>query len=101
VEIVHGDMLGLLLEKIFLHLPSYFGHVARLPHVEIESLFQQLFQLPSSDPALSRATFAIVSSRRKIISSYGIGLGALVLGASGDGLVRKRSTSDEKRDLPD
>jgi len=60
-----------------------------------------LCSLPSSDPASSRASFAIVSNSRKIISSYEIALVALVVGASGDGFLRRRSTSDEKRDEPD
>ena len=44
MEIVHRDVFGLLLEKIVPLLPSFFGHLAQLLHVEIESLFQQLFQ---------------------------------------------------------
>ena len=84
MKIVHSDMPSPLLEQRVLLLPSLFGRVAQLVHVKFESLFQYLFQVSSSDPAVSRASFAIVSSRRKIISSYGIGLGALVCGASGE-----------------
>ena len=44
MNIVHSDVFGLLLDEIVPLLPSFFGHVSQLLHVEIESLFQQLLQ---------------------------------------------------------
>lgn len=44
MEVIHGDMLSLLLKQSVLLLPSLFGHVAQLVHVKFEPLLQKLFQ---------------------------------------------------------